>query len=77
MRLVAIAILSTAITSAAGAGPNEAEPFAQRCVAPPASVYQAIIRLGGQFGGLITPAHPPMTLTPGQARSLQIRDTMD
>jgi hypothetical protein len=43
MRLVAIAILSTAIASAAGAGPNEAERPAQQCVTPPASVYQAII----------------------------------
>ncbi|WP_157732932.1 hypothetical protein [Bosea sp. AS-1] len=79
-QLVAIVILSAAITSSVAAGPSSDEVMltAQQCAALPVSAYQAIARLGIQTDGYITtPDHPSMTLTPGQVRSLQVGDGVD
>ncbi len=78
-QLVAIAALAAAVSGSAAAGPSNDETLTtQQCAAQPVSAYQAIVRLGIQFDGFVAvPEHPSMTLTPGQARSLQASDGVD
>jgi hypothetical protein len=78
-RFVATTVLVVAVSSSVVAGPPDDETSTtQQCATQPVSAYQAISRLGIQVDSFTSGLeHPSMTLTPAQARSLQVGDGVD